>query len=499
MVFILVDALRADRLGAYGHSGKLTPTMDALAAEGVTFECCVSAAPWTLPSVATLFTSVYPGVHLAKSYRVVADMEDGKQAEQSVLPESFETMAEVFQKNGYQTAGFVAAKFLRSGYGFGQGFETYDTSFADNTVRGEVVNNALFAWLDAERDPEKPLFLYLHYMDVHGPYNAAPRFLDPLMEQVEAKEDKQLLTAQQFKAIRHYLRKPPAESSDPTRYDRLKAYREYWVARYEGGVAEMDFYLRQLTRGLAERGIWESACVILTADHGEALCEHDIWGHGYSLYQTDLHVPLIMRWPNVTPPQLGVRRLASLIDVMPTVVDQFGLEGAPQMQGRSLVDHMSGRLSKVPQSRLAEAVKTEWVDRPTILHLALYAENTKFMVTNFPAQTRPDGSTAPPRGKYELYDLVQDAGEQKNLAQQYPDYLKQMGQTLALAVAKNHELRQQVGEAQRRSVDDESMRDLRSLGYAGGEEEEPNGPGEKAPATQPVSESAPAYKPEDQP
>ena len=487
VVVILVDALRADRVGAYGHKGEITPTMDALSAEGVTFECCVSAAPWTLPSVATMFTSVYPGVHQAKYYRAVADMEDGKRGEQSVLTESCETMAEVFKKNGYQTAAFVAAKFLRAGYGFGQGFDTYDTSFADNTVRGELVNKALFEWLDTGRDPEKPLFLYLHYMDVHGPYDAAPRFMDPLMEQVEAQEDKQLLSPQEFKTILPYLRQPPTETTDPTRHQRLKTYREYWVARYEAGVAEMDFHLGELKSGLEERGIWPSAYVIMTADHGEALCEHGLWGHGYSLYQTDLHVPLLMRCPGLLPPKLGVRRLASTIDIMPTLVEQLRLAGAPEMQGRSLVDHISGRLGKVPQSRLAEAVKTERGDPGSALHMAMFADNTKFIVTNYPGRTQPDGSVSRPRGVYELYDLARDPVEMNNMANQYPDYIKKMAGALTAFVAKNHAMRQQFGKAEQRSVDQSTLQDLKSLGYAGGAEEEPNeAEPEEIPATAPA-------------
>jgi len=489
IIIILVDALRADRLAAYGNSGKLSPTMDAFAASGMVFDRCVSAAPWTLPSVATLFTSYYPGVHKATSYRVVAGMEDGKQAYQSVLSDDFDTFAEVLHANGYQTAGFVAAKFLRKEYGFGQGFEHYDTSFADNTVRGELVNQAFLTWFDEQRDESRPLFTYLHYMDVHGPYDAAPQFMDPLMKQVEDNPNKQLLSPREFRAINAYLRKPPAQTSDPERFERLKGYREYWEARYNAGVREMDFHLMQLFKQLKERGLWENSLIILTADHGEALCEHGLWDHGYSLYQTDLHVPLVMRWPGVVPAGKRVRRLASLIDVMPTLLEQLRLPPGTGLQGQSLVAHMSGTLPSTPQVRLAEAIKSG----PR--QFALFTDVTKLMVTYFPARALPDGSQSKGTTRTQLFNLGTDPGEQFNVADQNPDVAKQMGKLMGGVIQRNMQTKPEL-VVQRQAIDEATRRQLESVGYIGGAEEEddePNDPVEETPATsQPAAPAADA-------
>jgi len=480
IIMIVVDALRADRLGAYGHNGGLSPTMDALAAAGVTFERCVSAAPWTLPSVATLFTSYYPGVHKATSYTVVSAMDSGRQAYQAVLSEQFQTLAEVLQAAGYQTAGFCAAKFLRGEYGFGQGFEHWDTSFAENTVRGEVVNRALFDWVDRQRDASRPLFVYLHYMDVHGPYNAAPRFMDPLMEQVEANPHKQLLTPKEFAAINQYLNVPPPEATDPGRHERLKGYREYWVARYEAGVKEMDFYLGQLIEGLKSRGLWEQAYVIFTADHGEALCEHGLWEHGYSQYQTDLHVPLVLRWPGMLPAGKRIRRLASLIDIMPTLLEQLRLPAGEELQGRSLVDHVSDRLSDKPLVAFAEGIKSG----PG--QYALLTEATKLIVTQIPARPLPDGTMAQPSARPMLFNLASDPGEKYDIADQEPEIAKQMVQLMFQIVAKNRTLRPGVVTTTR-PVDEATRRQLESLGYAGGTEEADE-PAQMPPAaTQPAT------------
>jgi arylsulfatase A-like enzyme len=480
VIMILIDALRADRLEAYGNRNPLTPTMDQIAQEGVTLERCVAAAPWTLPSVATLFTSYYPGVHKATSYTIVSGMEEGRQAVQSVLSDDFDTLAEVLQRSGYQTAGFVAAKFLRGGYGFDQGFDHYDTSFAANTVRGELVNQAFLKWLDEQRDSSKPMFVYLHYMDVHGPYNAAPRFMEPLMKQLEKYPDKQLLTSKQLRALNWYLQQPPPESPDPTRYERLKGYREYWVARYDAGVREMDFYLGQLVENLKQRGLWDDAYVILLADHGEALCEHDLWEHGYSQYQTDLHVPLILRWPNVLPAGKRVRRLASLIDLMPTLLEQLRISSAENLQGTSLVDHLSDTLPDVPLMRFAEATKAG----PE--QYAIFADVTKLIVTAIPARRLPDGTMSEHAERHQLFNLGTDPGEMYDVSAQYGPQVERLGQLMAKVVAENMRTKPEIVVTQK-SVDQQTMRELDSLGYVGTSEEDEEAE-EPKPTTRPAEE-----------
>jgi arylsulfatase A-like enzyme len=465
VIVILVDALRADRLGTYGNRNPLTPTMDALAAEGVTFEHCVSAAPWTLPSVATLFTSYYPGVHKATSYSVVSGMEEGRQAVQSVLSDDFDTLAEVLQRSGYQTAGFVAAKFLREGYGFGQGFDHYDTSFAENTVRGEIVNRALFKWLDEGRDAAKPMFVYLHYMDVHGPYNAAPQFMDPIMEQFEAYPNKRLLEAKELRTMNSYLRNPPPETSDPGRFERLKGYREYWMARYDAGVREMDFYLGQLVENLKQRGLWDDTYVILMADHGEALCEHGLWEHGYSQYQTDLHVPLILRWPNVLPAGKRVRRLASLIDVMPTLLEQLRLSTGESLQGTSLINHVSDTLPDMPLMRFAEATKVE----PK--QYALFADTTKLIVTAIPPRKLPDGTTSKEEVRHQLFNLGTDPEEIYDVAPQNAPVVQRLKQLMMKTVRINMNTKPELVVTQK-PVDQQTIAQLQSLGYVGGNDED---------------------------
>jgi arylsulfatase A-like enzyme len=307
--------------------------------------------------------------------------------------------------------------------------------------------------------------------------------MDPLMEKVEALPDKHLLSAKEFKAINLYLRKPPAETSDPERFDRLKGYREYWRARYEAGVAEADFYLGQLVQRLTEMGLWQDAYVVFLADHGEALCEHGLWDHGYSQYQTDLHVPLILRWPNVLPAGQRIGRLASLIDVMPTVLEQLGLKPGETLQGISLVDHISGRLPNRPLARFAEAIKAGNAQ------YAVFVSGTKLITTEVPARRLPDGTTSKPDAQHQLFNLATDYDEKYDLVDQHTELTVQMTKLLMRFLVANQNIKPglAVSEAE---VDRGTMDRLESLGYVGGDEEEE----EEANAPQPESQptSAPA-------
>ncbi len=483
VIFILVDTLRADRVGAYGHQPTLTPTIDQLAREGVVFDRVIAAAPWTLPSIASIFCSVAPSVHKAIDYTRVEAMHEGHAAVVSVLSDQFDTLAEVMRAAGYQTAAFVANKFIRRRYGFGQGFDHFDDSPAgENTVPGSRVNQAVVGWL-RQRKSRKPLFLYLHYMDVHGPYDAGAEFLDPLLERVERipPQQRHRLTRAEFRRINAYLRKPPKWAKDRSRYDRLKMYREYWVARYEAGVAEFDHYLSELREQLRSLGIWDDAYIILTADHGEALCEHGLWEHGYSLYQTDLHVPLILRWPGVLPAGKRVAATVSLLDLMPTLMEQMwiAMAGSASIQGRSIIDVLSG-IAADRGPVFAEAVKT-WPRSP-IRHEAVVSGPWKLIRIEQPRMRLRDGRVVEAATRLALFNLDRDPAERENLAQREP---KQRDRLLALL----DDWRQQCAQthpglvARRVGMSEEEAQHLAAMGYTGVEPDED----EPAPTTRPAT------------
>lgn len=411
IIFLMIDTLRADRVGCYGHSGKLTATMDQLASEGVRFERCQSAAPWTLPSVASLFTSYYPSVHKATDYRKVEGArKDGGEEAVSMLSNDFDTLAEALASHGYETAAVSLNPFILDRFGYGQGFSFFADGAPESGAIGLDANKTALEWLDKRRQADKPFFLYLHYMDCHGPYDAPPKYVDPLMQAMEANPKKTVLTEQQRAMLAtypriHYLRLKPPVGSDPSRYTRLQGYQEYWMAGYEAGVHEQDDCLADLIAGLKKRGVWEDAYVILVADHGEAFGEHDYWDHGGGLHQHQLSVPLILRWPGVLPAGRRIAGAARTIDVMPTILDQLRIEFSAG-QGASLVGAITSGAVPSSQTVYSEAAKGPGQD-------AMLSGNWKLIRYQVP------GSPI-----VQLFDLATDPGEQKDISKSKPEVVK---------------------------------------------------------------------------
>jgi arylsulfatase len=481
IIFLMIDTLRADRVGRYGHPGKLTATMDALAAEGVWFEHCQSAAPWTLPSIASMFTSYYPSVHKATDYKKVEGArKTGGDEVISVLSDEFDTLAEALAGHGYETAAVSLNPFILDRFGFGQGFAFFADGAPESGAVGTDANKAAFQWLDKSRDADKPFFLYLHYMDCHGPYDAPAKYVDPLMQAMEANPRKTELTPTQrgmlrdapLPELRHYIRRKPPVGSDPSRYSRLQGYQEYWIAGYEAGVHEQDDCLADLIAGLKKRGVWDDALVLLVADHGEAFGEHDYWDHGSGLHQHQLSVPLIMRWPRVLPKNRKISGIARTVDIMPTLLEQLRIPFSAG-QGASLVGAIVA--GQVPDTHVvySESTKVAGYRQDSILSgnwkLIRYQSPEVGPVTNEIVQ---------------LFDLAADPGEKNDVSKSKPEVVKTLigrmneQQTINANAKPGH-------QASFIKITQTQKAHLNIGGYGTGDEQ-------KDSATQPATASAPS-------
>jgi arylsulfatase A-like enzyme len=438
----MMDTLRADRLGVYGHAAGNSPNLDEIAASGVTFERTISAAPWTQPSIASLFCSMYPAVHKVVDYGKAFNSTHRGQEKVAVFADSFDTLAEELKRNGYATSAFVANPFILQEYGFAQGFDHFDTKFVNNNTPGSMINDAALAWID-QPDREKPFFLYLHYMDAHGPYYAGPEFIDPLLDRIETMPARTPLSSEALDNLR-YLRKLPPGCPDPERHKRLFNTQEYWSARYEAGVRQQDHHIGKLREALQERDLWEESFVIITADHGEALNEHGFWEHGWSCHHTDLHVPLILHWPEVLPAGRRIDDTVRLIDLMPTILDELGVDPGEPTQGRSLVGLIEGG-SGNPTVAYAEAVKLG--EEQKAVHLGKW----KLLVT---------AST----GQRELYNLETDPLEQNNLIGQPGAPESALVDILARQLEVNKKMAAG-SKADFAPLSPEQLERLRSIGY----------------------------------
>ena len=454
VLFILVDTLRADRLGCYGNLNGLTPVMDSVAAEGVLFERGIAQAPWTLPSVASLFSGVYPSVHGANKYETV-ETADVQSVGVNVLADTYETLAERTHAGGCATAGFVANIFLKPKFGLNQGFAFFDDSFVANDTPGSTVNAAAIQWLQ-QRKTDEPFFMYLHYMDVHAPYTADDRFVEPLVKKVADLPDKREVSREEYHKHPGYFKKSSAPYLKNPLHKPVMPYAEYWYARYDAGVAQIDFYIGELRSELQRMGLWDDLYVVITADHGEALGEHRVWTHGLTPHQDQLHVPMIIRWPGQVPAGKRITQSVRMFDLMPTLLEHLGLLDAGDIQARSLAGLIRGD-ETADRVALGEAVKDNF-------RLRALVEGKWKLIFN--------GATK----RAWLFDLDNDPGEQTDVAAEHEDIVERIKAKLEEIVAENRERALRASNSTDQQVQpasQEELERLKALGYAGGDEESP--------------------------
>ena len=396
-MILLVDALRADRLGTYGYSTRPTsPFIDELARESVVFEDASAAAPWTLPSLASLFTSTFLCEHA-----LINDRDR--------LPQERTTLAEHLKELGLATLSFSGNPYAGRDFGLAQGF--------DRLIESRATDTATLTPL-LEPAARGRLFLYVHLMDPHG----GERFSGPAIEGFPAEPPELRKRLQRgFESYRRLTRKDFAESQQVGSTDNtdeqlaalalLDQYREENQVLYDAAVRLADRRVKAVVEVLRALEMWDDTLLILLADHGEALGDHGGWQHDHSTYQELLHVPLMAHFPGGQPGGVRVSQLVSLVDVAPTILDAMGAsERTTGMRGRSLL----------PLLRDSSAARTWPEERIVGLRI-----NQKKYFRPW-KETRGDVNIAVRRGSlkgiwnqevgsFELYDLAVDPGETRDL------------------------------------------------------------------------------------
>jgi arylsulfatase A-like enzyme len=305
VVVYLVDALRADRLGVYGHGRDISPRLDAFASRATVYERALAQSSWTRPAVASLLTGLRPEVHGAN--RRLDRLGDGP----AVLPE-------LLAAAGYQTAAVVANPNASAEFGLGRGFESF-TLMAWDERRSERLNAVALDWLD-RRDTERPFLLWIHTVDPHLPYDPPPRLRARFAPSVVGD----LGTTERVGAL---------QARDLEGEERLASD---LLDLYDAEVASNDAAFGELLDALEARGLLDGALVFFLSDHGEEFFDHGGWIHGHTLYREVLHVPLVVKWPG----QRVGRRVASpvqQVDLLPTVMDLLGLPAPAGLHGASLL------------------------------------------------------------------------------------------------------------------------------------------------------------------
>jgi len=399
VVLILVDTLRWDHLGCAGFPGPISPAVDALAGESVLFEHCHAAAPWTKPSVASLFTSLNPLAHGVTNHDGKFWGGDAPDLKKGELRPEARTLAEAFRDLGYATAAVVSNAWITADYGFDQGFDTFDDSVVGLGTPADSVIAAAESWLDT-RPSDRPFFLYLHFMDVHGPYHAPAGAVATIRDSTRFPPDV-TLTYEDMQRFPGELTDSPWVWDDPD-VDHVNT----WRAHYAAGMRALDDRLGPFLDRLRRSGVLDGSYLVLTADHGEELFEHGGWSHGRTLYEENLRVPLIVRPPGGGAPR-RVSQVVGLVDLFPTLIARCGGPPPDNVVGRDLSPLLEGATVEGGGVVLSTGIQ----ENPGAV--ALVAGRHKLLLD-------------PVKGVTALFDLVDDPGETTNLAADHPEIMKRM-------------------------------------------------------------------------
>jgi choline-sulfatase len=399
VVFVTIDTLRADRVGIYGRRDAATPNLDRLAREGALVPQTTAQAPLTRPSHTTIFTGRYPAAH---------GVRDNVSA---ALSPDIPTLAEQFEKHGFQTAAFISSIVLSSQSGLSRGFQTYSETFADDTPddarflntiqrRGDIPTGEAIEWLRAHA--AAPTFLWLHLYDPHDPYEPPEPFAS------------------------RFADRP-----------------------YDGEVAWSDELVGRVDRALDAAGIRDETLMVVTSDHGEGLGDHGEAVHGFFIYETTLRVPFIARGPGI-PAGTTLEATLRHVDLFPTLLDLAGVPAPGSAgSGRSVADALRGGKMIGDEPSFAESltplVHYGWSDLRSVRD-----GRWKYILAPRP----------------ELYDLTRDPDEQHNLESAEP------ARARALRAGLEANLRQESALSRTSttpaSIPPELLEKLGALGYVSG-------------------------------
>ena len=377
VLVVLIDTLRADRLGCYGRTPSPSPTLDALAARGSLFEQNVAHAPWTMPSTASILTGLYPPAH-----GVLGDRGQ-------TLRDDLLTLPEAAGEHGITTVAVSANPLVSRGTNFSQGFETFveleiETAREDGEVvktpaSAAAVNDVFLRWLRSNR--ARRFLAYLHYMEPHHPYTPPPHLRPPAPPGIRRR-----VAAGRLDPWQAAMRAPI-----PFQLPALEL--EYVRRLYEGEIRAWDEQLAELLRALDAFDLLRSTVVVVTADHGEAFQEHGRLQHGFHLYDELLRVPLVIAGPGIGIGRVSAQTMG--VDVFPTVAALLGLPVPAGLPGRNVLASGTERpaFSMTLGGRLLDGRGGEIVSVRTPEAKLIWAPNL---------------------GHYQLFDLVRDPGEHED-------------------------------------------------------------------------------------
>jgi arylsulfatase A-like enzyme len=424
IVLVIIDSARADHFSVYGYRRRTSPFLDSLAAESTIFDNAIAASPWTLPSHASIFTGLYPGQHHTH-------------AEHFWLDDTYRTVAEILDDNGYQTVVFsnndyVSAvtnmvqgfqrcwykghwtdDFRHNGQSIGNAFESLWGSFysecnekilsrfvrnpanALDYPTAAVTNSAIMEWLEKGWDRNRPFFLCVNYMDVHFPYNPKDEAARLFMDEVALGRSYNLK-----------LRRPPVEYCLDVRKGQYTSEELGIInALYDADIHSLDAELEKLCAKLRALGMYDKTAIIITSDHGEYLGTHNRLAHGVDLNEEVLRVPMLARYPGVFSAGRRVRGAVSHVDLFETILSLARVEERPRGMPETQ------KLFSVPEESNRFVFSECRFPLHVLISHSLREDNSGLLVEKKAIRDRNHKLIWKSRGALEFYDLTEDPFE----------------------------------------------------------------------------------------
>ncbi len=420
VVLVVLDTVRAENVSTYGYHRKTAPAIDALAREGALFLDATSPSTWSLPSHASLFSGRYPSSH-------------GAHAEHRFLDDRYPTLAQVLEANGYETYCITANPWISDGLGLTRGFGWQDESLHNQggagigfsfihrlldrlglleaDKGGHLVAASFERWAsERPAETERPAFVFLNFIEAHFPYHQLPHDYLWMFNDLPYGELRQIsldLLAAQFGGASQ----PIEKVGEPTR------------AMYDGGVAYTSELLSRVVEALRARGSLDDTVLVVLADHGEILGERaDFFGHGPSLYQEVVGVPLLVRYPPRIPAGVRVELAVSTLAAFATILDLADIEPPPTLQVASLAPLARGESGSNGGPILSELHDRSQMGADRELSDPQMKPGRRYRLLR-------EGSlklVAVSDGTHLLYDLAADPDESRDLSSERPADLARM-------------------------------------------------------------------------
>lgn len=444
-VFIyLIDTLRADHLSCYGYERKTTPCIDAFAKDGVLFRNAFANASWTKPAVGSILTGLYPNKH-------------GGEDQKDRLSGEVMTLSEILQSHGYRTLYITSNGNVTREYNFDQGntfyaddflgfyrdhFEEARTEKEVGTAlyhSSEFVNLAFSSLVESNPDLLKePIFAYLHTVDPHDPYTPEKPFLE-FKKKLKGRDD---LAFRETMLSENDQRELSAEDLD------------FIISLYDCEILHNDYYFGEFIKYLKQHGIYDNSLIVLVADHGEQFKEHGGFLHGYSIYNEEIHVPIIVKFPHREFAGAHSAFYVSQVDILPTILDYVGVPIPPEVDGMPMLELL----------RNGDCKRTIFVKE--------YYEGFNFagFLSSFDEMkhiTRYQNQFYTDILSYERFALDKDFHERKNLfdPESHFDLKSVQFKTDCFLEAMKPEIPKKEAEIDYKQLSPETLENLKALGY----------------------------------